>query len=78
MISLVVDFLINHADVIILVVGLSVGVLKFCFEYLSIKSNNKLREEYRMSFSQIVSNLSSEVRATQLSSAILLRRFFAG
>ena len=62
---------------IVVLVAFILASFRFGFEYLNIKSKNKLREEYRASFSQTVSNLSSQLRTDQLASAILLRRFLA-
>ncbi len=67
--------LILGVGAIVVIVSFFMSVFRFIFEYLNIKSCNKRREEYRASFNLIVSNLSSQLRATQLSSAILLRRF---
>lgn len=41
------------------------------------KSNRILYDEYQKSFEQVLANLSSENRCSQLSAAILLRRFFS-
>ena len=62
---------------IAVLVAFILAAFRFGFEYLNIKSKNKLREEYRSSFSQTVSNLSSQIRTTQLAAAILLRRFLS-
>lgn len=45
-------------------------------EYSGIKSRKKKREEYYEQFEKIVKNLSSENPSSQLSAAVLLRRFF--
>ncbi len=44
-------------------------------EYTGIKSNKRKREEANDSFDKVVDNLSSNNTASQLSSAVLLRRF---
>lgn len=46
-------------------------------EYTGMKSNKRRREEARESFDKVVENLSSDNPATQLSSAVLLRRFLS-
>lgn len=45
-------------------------------EYSGLKSKKRKREEYYEQFEKIVNNLSSENPSSQLSAAILLRRFF--
>lgn len=65
-----------NAGSLIVIIGFFGGMLKFLFEYLNIKSNNALREEYKESFDTFVSQLSSDAQSSQLSAAILLRRFF--
>lgn len=45
-------------------------------EYTGLKSNKRKREEANQSFENIVKDLSSDNPVAQLSSAILLRRFF--
>jgi uncharacterized protein YjbI with pentapeptide repeats len=72
------DFIFNSGFLAVcaVIIAIVYGVLKFIFEYSNIKSKNKLREEYRKSFTKIVANLSSKDHTTQLSSAILLRSFF--
>lgn len=45
-------------------------------EYTGIKSNKRKRDEANDSFNRIVENLSSENASSQLSAAVLLRRFF--
>ena len=67
--------IIFNAGAIVVIVSFVFGSFKFIFEYFNIKSKNRHREEFRTSFNQIVSNLSSKDRTTQLASAILLRRF---
>jgi uncharacterized protein YjbI with pentapeptide repeats len=45
-------------------------------EYTGIKSNKRKRDEANESFNRVVENLSSENTSSQLSAAVLLRRFF--
>ncbi len=42
-----------------------------------LKSDRTLRDEYQKSFEQIITNLSSSCPSSQLTAAILLRRFFS-
>lgn len=53
------------------------GVLHFISEYKDFKSSSQRRAEYMASFDKIVTQLSSDTPASQLSAAILLRRFFS-
>lgn len=53
------------------------GVLRFISEYKDFKSSSQRRAEYMASFDKIVTQLSSDTPASQLSAAILLRRFFS-
>ena len=45
-------------------------------KWIGIKSDRTLREEYLKSFEQVIVNLSSDNPSSQLTAAILLRRFF--
>ena len=42
-----------------------------------LKSTETLRDEYQRSFDKVVTDLSSDNRTSQLTAAILLRRFFS-
>jgi uncharacterized protein YjbI with pentapeptide repeats len=53
------------------------GVLHFISEYKDFKSSSQRRAEYMSSFDKIVTQLSSDAPPSQLSAAILLRRFFS-
>lgn len=53
------------------------GVLHFISEYKDFKSSSQRRAEYMTSFDKIVTQLSSDAPSSQLSAAILLRRFFS-
>lgn len=57
-------------------IGLALYALYNFAKWKGVKSNNTLREEYQKSFDQIVTNLASDNTSTQLTAAILLRRFF--
>lgn len=46
------------------------------FKWRGIKSTETLRDEYQKSFDKVVTNLSSDNTSSQLTAAILLRRFF--
>lgn len=52
------------------------GFLKFYAEYKGYKSDEQRKSEYISSFNDITAQLSSNIETTQLSAAILLRRFF--
>lgn len=60
---------------ITIIVAVIYGTLKFIAEYKGYKSDARIKEEYISSFNTIMEQLSSEEEATQLSAAILLRRF---
>lgn len=59
-----------------IVTAIVYGMLKFFAEYKGYRSDRQRKEEYISSFNDIMSQLSSQVETTQLSAAILLRRFF--
>lgn len=71
----IIKDIIFQSSTIVILIATIIAVLKFGFEYLNIKSKNKLREEYETLFNKTVVDLSSTLRSTQLTSAILLRRF---
>ena len=52
-------------------------MLHFVSEYKDFKSSSQRRAEYMTSFDKIVSQLASDAPSSQLSAAILLRRFFS-
>lgn len=63
---------------VVAVIGAVVyGVLHFISEYKDFKSSSQRRAEYMASFDKIVTQLSSDAPSSQLSAAILLRRFFS-
>lgn len=63
---------------VVAVIGAVVyGVLHFISEYKDFKSSSQRRAEYMASFDKIVSQLASDAPSSQLSAAILLRRFFS-
>lgn len=70
-----INEMLSHAGDVVILIGCVYAVFKCSCEYLNIKSKNKLRDEYRESFNQTVSNLSSSNHSTQLASAISLRRY---
>jgi uncharacterized protein YjbI with pentapeptide repeats len=70
----------NAWDVYFAIVAFIVPFLilasNWVIEYSGIKSNKRKRDEANESFNRIVQNLSSENKSSQLSAAVLLRRFF--
>lgn len=70
----------NVSDLIQLIAILGIitavvyGILKFVQDFL--QSESRKRESYYKSFDTVVSQLSSDVKTSQLSAAILLRRYF--
>jgi len=57
-----------------LVAAVVYGILKFIQDF--IQAESRKRENYYKSFDTVVAQLSSEVKTSQLSAAILLRRYF--
>lgn len=57
-----------------LVAAVVYGILKFVQDF--IQSESRKRENYYKSFDTVVAQLSSDVKTSQLSAAILLRRYF--
>ena len=72
--EIIKDIIFQSSSIAILTAAI-IAIFKFGFEYLNIKSKNKLREEYKTLFNKTVTDLSSSLKSTQLTSAILLRRF---
>lgn len=72
--EIIKDIIFQSSSIAILTAAI-IAIFKFGFEYLNIKSKNKLREEYKTLFNKTVTGLSSSLKSTQLTSAILLRRF---
>lgn len=66
------DIVLN-AGVIVLITGAVFGIFKFIFYNDRMKSSR--RKSRRAAFDQTVAQLSSDVKSSQLSAAILLRRF---
>jgi uncharacterized protein YjbI with pentapeptide repeats len=70
----------NAWDVYFAIVAFLVPILiiasNWFLEYTGIKSNKRKRDEANESFNKVVENLSSENTSSQLSAAVLLRRFF--
>jgi uncharacterized protein YjbI with pentapeptide repeats len=70
----------NAWDVYFAIIAFLVPVLilasNWFLEYTGIKSNKRKRDEANESFNKVVENLSSENTSSQLSAAVLLRRFF--
>ena len=70
----------NVSDLIQLIAILGIitavvyGVLKFVQDFL--QSESRKRENYYKSFDTVVAQLSSDVKTSQLSAAILMRRYF--
>ena len=70
----------NVSDLIQLIAVLSIitaivyGILKFVQDFL--QSESRKRENYYKSFDTVVAQLSSDVKTSQLSAAILMRRYF--
>lgn len=63
--------------VIAIIAAVVYGVLHFISEYKDFKSSSQRRAEYMTSFDKIITQLSTDVPSSQLSAAILLRRFFS-
>lgn len=63
--------------VVAIIAAVVYGVLHFISEYKDFKSSSQRRAEYMTSFDKIVTKLSSDEPLSQLSAAILLRRFFS-
>ena len=63
-------------DVISIIFVITVATITAFFKWKGIKSYRTLREEYLKSFEQLITNLSSDNPSSQLTAAILLRRFF--
>ena len=57
-----------------LVAAVVYGILKFVQDF--IQAESRKRENYYKSFDTVVAQLSSDVKTSQLSAAILLRRYF--
>ncbi len=72
--EIITDIIFQSSTIVILIAAI-IAIFRFGFEYLNIKSKNKLREEYENLFNKTVKGLSSSLKSTQLTSAILLRRF---
>ena len=57
-----------------LVAAVVYGILKFVLDFIQRESVK--RENYYKSFDTVVAQLSSDVKTSQLSAAILMRRYF--
>ena len=72
--EIITDIIFQSSTIVILIATI-IAIFKFSFDYFNIKSKNKRREEYETLFNKTVKDLSSSLKSTQLTSAILLRRF---
>lgn len=70
------DIASTYITAIAFIIPLLILAINWIIEYTGMKSNKRKREEANESFDRIVENLSSDNPAAQLSSAVLLRRFF--
>lgn len=59
--------------IVIVIIG---TIIREYIKWKGAKSDETLRDEYQKSFDKVVSDLSSENTSSQLTAAILLRRFF--
>ena len=59
--------------IVVVVIG---TIIREYIKWKGAKSDETLRDEYQKSFDKVISDLSSENISLQLTSAILLRRFF--
>lgn len=59
--------------IVVVIIG---TIIREYIKWKGTKSDETLRDEYQKSFDKVVSDLSSENKSLQLTSAILLRRFF--
>lgn len=71
------EYITNLFTVVAIIGAVVYGVLHFVSEYKDFKSSSQRRAEYMTSFDKIVSQLASDAPSSQLSAAILLRRFFS-
>ena len=71
------DFIKTYWEVISIIFVITVAVISTLIKWKGIKSYRTLRDEYLKSFEQLITNLSSDNPSSQLTAAILLRRFFS-
>jgi uncharacterized protein YjbI with pentapeptide repeats len=74
MMELNVSDLIQLIAVLSIITAIVYGILKFVQDFL--QSESRKRENYYKSFDTVVAQLSSDVKTSQLSAAILMRRYF--
>ncbi len=66
----------TYVAAVAFLIPLLILVISWVLEYTGVKSNKRKREEAGASFNTIIENLSSDNTSSQLSAAVLLRRFF--
>ena len=71
------DFIKTYWEVISIIFVITVAIISTLIKWKGIKSYRTLRDEYLKSFEQLITNLSSDNPSSQLTAAILLRRFFS-
>jgi predicted negative regulator of RcsB-dependent stress response len=66
----------TYVATVAFLIPLLILAISWVLEYTGVKSNKRKREEAGASFNTIIENLSSDNTSSQLSAAVLLRRFF--
>ena len=74
MLNLSISDILQLIAILSLVAAVVYGILKFVLDFLQRESIK--RENYYKSFDTVVAQLSSDVKTSQLSAAILMRRYF--
>ncbi|KIO47138.1 pentapeptide repeat-containing protein [Sanguibacteroides justesenii] len=67
--------IIDHLEGIVIAATILAAVIMFIFKFFDIRNNREKEKEYKDEFNATVSQLSSNNLSSQLSAAILLRRF---